>query len=351
MGLPASSLPATIVDFLAANDPELVRLARADAARLVESGHEPGFARLEEVPTSFFDLVERRLERLYVAEAQRLGTSRDDARAAVVAREGEELRLRFEELARHYHLVLNLEMAGGKTYRVAPALAERLLETRDDVPAQALRLPFRSLMLVFDDDASLAAFHTGRPFGPNPGRGAISSILFDLQVGSEPCLLAASLHTRGRRTHGMMQRSMRYGEGSLDAMLSTAWPGVDDAPIRAKGRDFHRLLLNTVLYITSQGARVSPPRRDAGARDPLNRSPRKFMALGEGLVPLGPRRAVGETRRGEVSDRRSVRQLVAGHWRYHARGQGRLERRLLWIEPYWRGADFAQVVNRARLVR
>ncbi|MEO9229932.1 MAG: hypothetical protein ABI216_13460 [Devosia sp.] len=352
MGLPASVLPSTIVEFLTDDDPELVRHARADAARLTGLGYQAGFAKLEEVPTSFFELAQRRIAEQVADHAKRHGLTTDQAKASISERSYAALKERLEDQARYYHLMLNFEMAGGRIFRIAPSLAERLLETRIDVSPEALRLPFRSLMLVYDDDASMAAFHTGGPFGRNPKRGAISSILFDLEVGTEPCLLAASLHTRGRRTHGMMQRSMRYGEGSLDAMLSTHWPGTPDEALRSHGRDFHRLLLNTLLYISSDGARTTPPRRDRSARDPLSRSGREFVTAGEGLVPLRP---VGHgsvhahvERTGAGS---RVRQIVSGHWKYQAHGVGRAERKLLWIEPYWRGPDFAQVVNKARLVR
>ncbi len=352
MGLPASVLPSTIVEFLADDDPELVRHARADAARLTGLGYQAGFAKLEEVPTSFFELAQRRMATLLEGQALRHGLTTEQAKLAMTERSRTALKERLEDQARYYHLILNFEMAGGKIFRIAPPLAERLLETRIDVPAEALRLPFRSLMLVYDDDASMAAFHLGGPFGRNPQRGSISSILFDLEVGTEPCLLAASLHTRGRRTHGMMQRSMRYGEGTLDAMLSTRWPGTPDEALRTHGRDFHRLLLNTLLYISSDAARTTPPRRDRSARDPLSRSGREFVIAGEGLVPLRPvGRASGHVRVERTGVGSRVRQIVSGHWKYQAHGAGRAERKLLWIEPYWRGPDFAQVVNKARLVR
>lgn len=351
MGLPASCLPATIIEFLTSSDPELVRLARQDAAQLVAAGYAPGFAWLEQVPTLYFDLVRERLAKVVDARARRLRLGVDVARASLHATAYDELKTRFEDLGRYYHLLLNLEMAGGKIFRIAPALAERLLETRIDVPAEALRLPFRSLMLVFDDDASIAAFHEGRPFGRPQSGGSISSVLFDLNDGPRR-LLAASIHTRGRHCHGMFHRSLRYDEGTLEAMLSTTWPGLSMTDLTARGRSFHRLLLNTILYIGSQAARVTPPRRDHGARDPLTRSRREHALVGDGLTPLRPAGA-GHSASGPAVGRgsRDIRQLVSGHWKLQVHGAGRLERRVTWIEPYWRGPEFAQVVNRAKLVR
>jgi hypothetical protein len=242
-------------------------------------------------------------------------------------------------------------MAGGKIYRIAPALAERLLETRIDVPADTLRLPFRSLMLVFDDDLSFDAFHEGRPFGRYRPGGSISSILFDLEAPPHR-LLAASVHTRGRRCNGMLERSMRYGEGTLEAMLSTSWPGADGEPRTAIAPTFHRLLLNTLLYIISEDARITPPRRDHGAREPLSRSRREHMVAGEGLMPLRRRTSRHpEGRSARVVKGRETRQLVSGHWKVQHHGPGRSQRRIIWIEPYWRGPDFADIVNHARLVR
>jgi hypothetical protein len=351
VGLPASVLPATILEFLADCDPVLVRSARADAARLLDLGYQAGFAKLEDLPTTFFEMANVQVTALIEEHARRTGLIIDEARTAVSG-VGADLERHFSNLARHYHLVLNFEMAGGKIFRVAPALAERLLATRIDVPAGALRLPFRSLMLVFDDDSSIRAFHAGQPFGRTPRGGTISSVIFDLQVDGEACLLATSIHTQGRKAHGMIERSMRYGQGSLDAMLDTHWPGTGDASQRSPAKDFHRLFLNTLLYISSDGARTTSPRRAPAPRDPLNRSSREFVLAGDGLVPwrAGPG-LPGGSRVAKSGRGSRARQLVAGHWKYQAHGTKLSERKLLWIEPYWRGPDFAELVNRPRLIR
>ena len=39
--------------------------------------------------------------------------------------------------------------------------------------------------------------------------------------------------------------------------------------------------------------------------------------------------------------------IVRGHWRQQACGEGRLERRRKWIQPFWKGPDgAAEVVER-----
>lgn len=351
MALPATVLPSTILEFLTAKDPELVREARADAVRLAAMGYECGFDRLEQVPTSFFDLARRRIAKV----VGRRGGGADVESSDPVSISDEDhrtLRRYFEEQARQYHLILNFEMAGGRIYRISAGLAQRLLQTRIDVTTEALQLPFRSLMLVFDDDDSLAAFHQDRPFGRSPLRGAVSSILFDARTDAGRCLLATSIHTNGSRAYGMMERSMRYREGTLEGMISTQWEGANDSLLRTSGKDFHRLILNSILYISSQSSRIAVPRRNASAPDPLTRSVRAFMPTGEGLTPLS-RGARGipsskDRLRGRPVD---VRQIVSGHWKYQAYGTRLSERKLVWIEPYWRGPDFAEVVNRPKLVR
>jgi len=46
-----------------------------------------------------------------------------------------------------------------------------------------------------------------------------------------------------------------------------------------------------------------------------------------------------------------VRTLVSGHWRNQAKGKGRMERERIWIEPFWRGPEFAPVTEKTHVMR
>ncbi len=349
MGLPDGDLPSTLVEYLGTLDPQLAALSRIDAERLRRDGCQPGFMRLEDTPTAFFDAIRERVDKFVATQARRHG--RERALAAFEAHRAD-FQENFASIARLYHLVLNFELAGAKVYRVAAGLAERLLATRVDVPTDALRLPFPAVMLVFDDDQSLAAFHDLQPFGHPPRGGAISSICIDVPHAEGRRLLAASIHTHGKRAHGMLHRSMRYPAGSLEEMLATSWGDGDSV---TQGRAFNRLVLNTLLYIGSKDARIGAEQRGRYRHDSMTYSPRAHVVAGSGLVPLsrtnGYAASIVTRPRGQATRSLAVRQLVGGHWKFHPHGPRRELRKLVWIEPYQRGPDYAELVNRAKLVR
>lgn len=350
MGLPDRELPATLLDYFAKVEPELVQFAQSDANALARLGYAPGFMRLEDVPSGFFDFLRPRVENEFDSHARLGGIAEGQVGTAVSSSIGQR-GIYYEQLAMLYHLVLSLHLGGAKIFRIASSLAERLNETDIDVPASELKLPFPALMLVYDDDVSFGAFHQGSPFGKAPYRGALSTVLVDVTAQDGERLLAASLHHRGRHTHGMIHRSMRYGEGSLKAMLATTWPGDPDRESRAPGQAFNRLVLNTILYISSRDARVGPETKTVGRPAPLVKSQMAHRVVGAGLVPI--KRSAGGMHAqasSNVSRQLNSRHVVRGHWKLQAHGAQGSSRKLVWVEPYVRGPKLAELLNRPRLV-
>lgn len=353
MGLPSRELPATLLDYFAMTFPNLAKLAPMDAAELAARGYGAGFLRLEDVPTGYFDAVRTMIDRDITRLARARGIAEKLAAEALWRSARDSDYAQYKLLASIYHLVLNLELGGNPIFRIAAPLVERLRETNIDVPADELRLPFPSLMLVYDDDVSLDLFHHRKPFGRVPRSGTLSTVLVDIPAPGEKRLLAATLHTRGGQIHGMIHRSMRYGEGTLEGMLATRWPGDPERSADDPGQDFNRIVLNTLLYIVSRDARVGPETRTAGRPAPLVKSARRHRVVGEGLAPLHRSPLAVETRVPSVSTGRllSSRHVVRGHWKLQAYGVRHGSQKLVWIKPYVRGPQLAQLLNRPRLVR
>lgn len=351
MGLPARELPATVLDYFAIVDPELAEFVLADAASLAASGHRPGFMKLEDVPTGFFALIRERAQRgqptrTFASIASGKGSGR------AWKNPDRDWEAYYRNLEMLYHLILNLHLGGTNIFRVAAPLVERLHETDIDVPASELKLPFSSLMLVWDDDVSFAAFHEGRPFGKVAPKGALSTILVDIPAADGERLLSATAHHRGRYLNGMIHRSMRYGEGSLKSMLSTTWPG-DPVPVSgSSGQAFNRLVLNTLLYMSTPNARVSPKAKTFGRAAPLVKSQHAHRLVGEGLAPFRKSFGSDYQRSPTASGRQlSSRHIVRGHWKLQPYGYRQAARKLVWVEPYVRGPQLSELLNRPRLVR
>lgn len=350
MGLPDRELPSTLLDFFAKVEPELAKFAQSDANALATSGYAPGFLRLEDVPTGFFDFVSRRVEAGIARHARSEGIAEGLAGTDLSSALGPQ-RANYEQLGMLYHLILSFHLGGAKIFRIASSLAERLYETDIDVPASELKLPFPTLMLVYDDDVSFQAFHQGSPFGKAPYRGSLSTVLVDVPAPDGDRLLAATLHHRGCHTHGMIHRSMRYGEGSLKAMLATAWPGDPAREPDAPGQAFNRLILNTILYISSRDGRVGPETKTVGRPAPLVKSQLVHRVVGAGLVPM--RRLAGVTHAQaslNMGRQLNSRHVVRGHWKLQAHGAQGSSRKLVWVEPYVRGPKLGELLNRPRLV-
>jgi len=151
-------------------------------------------------------------------------------------------------------------------------------------------------------------------------------------------------------------------EDALASIFEDAISGGTDAKF---GDELLRVIVNAVLYISSPRANMEPYDLDTELRllrEKLNRTKarRKRNRVERAI-------AKAELRRGEIVVRRPASKLpaidegggghlsyqfrVRGHWRNQACGPQRSLRRRLWIEPYWKGPDTAEVLMRDYSVR
>lgn len=130
-----------------------------------------------------------------------------------------------------------------------------------------------------------------------------------------------------------------------------------------------RISINSLLYITNNPEDVINTDSNKEVTDLTDRMLRTRGAKREKLkerlrsMPKSPIRLVGRhyvidkrlqrdpTVRGEADYHLRVRFIVAGHWRKQACGIGRADRRLMWIEPYWKGPEFAPITRSIGVVK
>jgi len=129
------------------------------------------------------------------------------------------------------------------------------------------------------------------------------------------------------------------------------------------GKDGLRLAFNAILYIASGGADLKhrESERDRLLRDfshhpKPTQAERRAHALARAShvrihdagysirIPHSPSVGVGAT---GASWRLGHRVAVRGHWRNQVVGEGRTGRKLMWIQPHYRGPEIAEVVQRA----
>lgn len=122
-----------------------------------------------------------------------------------------------------------------------------------------------------------------------------------------------------------------------------------------------RLVLNTILYITSEDADVKPDfivpawvsaeaaKRSRKMGERLKKqhaaSNVRYSKVGHNLH-FDPNLVAAGQASGEA---RSLtrRFIVRGHWRMQAHGEGRKQRKALWIKPHWKGPEWSEIISGA----
>jgi hypothetical protein len=113
-----------------------------------------------------------------------------------------------------------------------------------------------------------------------------------------------------------------------------------------------RFILNTILYITSPTADLSPilAKFEPVANKDAERKNKGLSKINQTSVGKSIRVLRGMAEHyGETSVhmrlRNCPRWLVRGHWRNQAHGEGRSLRKMLWVEPFEKGKGLAEVLS------
>jgi hypothetical protein len=111
-----------------------------------------------------------------------------------------------------------------------------------------------------------------------------------------------------------------------------------------------RWVMNVVIYATNAGVRQEVWRNQEASRlrDTISNTPRgkkrerlqeRFRGMDKSRrIVLGPGVKL-EVLDGGVGKSPTVRVRVQGHWKRQVFGPARANRKIIWIEPYWRGPD------------
>jgi hypothetical protein len=134
-------------------------------------------------------------------------------------------------------------------------------------------------------------------------------------------------------------------------------------------KEIHRIAINTLLYVTNNPNDVTTAEANKNRESLTNRMLKAIGSKKEKLkqrlknCPSIPVNMVGKYYTIDKNIQRALEQaeatgkhlstrfIVAGHWRNQACGLNRLERKLLWIEPYWKGPEFAPITRSIGVVK
>lgn len=273
-------------------------------------------------------------------------------------------------------LTERLRLDGMKHYAVAPGLASQLMQTDvRGVSAEMLRLPYKTLALLVPEEVGGLAFreilvteelHEGKRAwhlvcvsAPNPVD--FSSVDFPGGEHERRQLIAVQRSSPlPDRTQANMRVLLDNPEEPIESVFARvrerarevydlpsflAYKQIPDA-VRpdAHFEPAFKLLLNTILYLgwpdAEQAERDDPARAALIARRdrvPVRSPKRGELSAKIRAMPWRPRTILGESVKPIPSTHDLRRILVAGHWKMQAHGIGRALRKLIHVEPYWRG--------------
>jgi hypothetical protein len=114
-----------------------------------------------------------------------------------------------------------------------------------------------------------------------------------------------------------------------------------------------RLIFNVCLAYTEKD-NITPPRerKNKSEKKRQNDLPTcRTYILGKDKKVADCRGPVKDYLTGRTSTELSVQCLVAGHWKSQPHGIKSAQRKVIWVEPYWRGPDDAPIVANVRVAK
>ncbi|MBZ4398643.1 hypothetical protein [Myxococcus sp. AS-1-15] len=243
---------------------------------------------------------------------------------------------------------LAYERAGSHDYEVAPGLAQRLRHTElrglttDDLhlphPCLLIRVPLEAALTLPDSDGSSLPV-TGMLLAEEPEPGRCWRICVEAR------------RPDGARTLNLFSVGLSEGRMLEDALTEHA-AKTGEAP-HGDWRALWDWAMNVALYSASGGVReeVWHNREARQLRERMEKlpkgekrdklraklkgmDPQRRIILGRGVPPVErPPESAG------TGHPLVVRVRVSGHWKRQAHGTERRERKLIWVQPYWRGPD------------
>lgn len=402
------ALAPTYYDFVSKLRPFVVELAEQDAQELLSLPHSPAVIRsVDDYASRYAKCIERLDMGILEHAAKQTGLSVEQLKpylATALPRAGAEYASLYATVNYEYHNLVNFALAGKKTFHFCDNLSEHLANTEINLKAGLIQLPFSTCLFTFTSRAVINAMHNIRG---DAGRwdmntagldysAPVSVFLTEIPAGDGLpgrklliCAWQAKLPNTG---YLMLKRELYLGDDwTLEQALRTDWETLtpdnignglsvnlyedsvssqDDDKFYTDGLAFYRIILNAVLYLSSDQPELTPkesPRKEIESRAkeiaslPKRRkllqsrgrySSLDYEEVGASVGPIVIQK--GATEEGGVGvdgSKPLVRFMVRGHWRRQPHGPENQNRKLIWIRPHYKGPDLATAINRPYLVK
>lgn len=278
-----------------------------------------------------------------------------------------------DTLSFEYLHLIRFEKFGRKTFYFDDNLVQRLADTEMNVDVDLLRLPFPSCLFVFDGQSVRDSMHAIS--GTDPRNEGTISVYLNMLTSRETgrrTLEIAAMHTHGHRNFAVVKRELDVESGqTLEEALRTEWGNSEealsvgdylpDSAFYGPGLKFIRTVVNSALYLASSNPDIIPGLRDSATRagmasHEIRRLDKQLRhATKLNYISIGSRSSfydaefeIGQKQKGNKLEERIK---VRGHWKTQAHGPGRQLKKIIHVEPYWRGPDMAEAVSKPYFAR
>lgn len=367
-------VPLSYYDYLHRRCSRLFPYVEKDLVHVQEEGLNGPFMNMDEYAAYAKDYLKEETQALVDYTVGALYEQYPESRAREIAEEfvkSDGLNRAVYSFETNYTTALNFELFGKKTFYVTPNLYEHLAETSIDTDCQLARLPFPNCLFVYDSPLAKDLLYRTNNHTVRTYEGAVSVFASEITEEGERKLVLFVFHADNTQVHYGIKRQLLLREGwTLEQALRTDWLklnpdsvednsfAISDETFYTSGLNFFRSVVNTILYLGSNDPdlvqQLSPYRQMeerlflAKSRDKrkeikgeLKRTPRlDYVVVGRNVPRLMPDAMAGGSAR-----EMHVWFIVRGHWRNQPYGAGNSLRRPLWVKPYYKGPEIAELIN------
>jgi hypothetical protein len=272
------------------------------------------------------------------------------------------------------------ETEGKRTYRVSPGLSDQLSNTvLKGLRCEDLRLPYKAISIEAPIRPEFQIWNNASGWHPfegaylmedpysTTGSGKSFTNTDDMQETIEPIrsiavmLTGHSLEGKHLMDDAVFTFAVTLPDGEL---LDDQIEKIEDMLVRERNdtdwRGILRWLINVIIYSTWSDCEREHVWVDPNAKKLWNRLQKargsrrkKITQQLKGLdqskvIKLGGSIKVNRSVDSDYFSTRTgktvaVHHQVSGHWRKQPHGKGRTMRKLIWIEPYWKGPEDAPI--------
>lgn len=387
------SLQPTYYDFIKKKRPVVVELAEHDATGLMAGENPPVTihsvddyaSRYEECLKYFQRSIEHTTGVNFDSLAHHLGYA-----------DMLQMRTLFETITHEYHSVVNFALGSKKTFYFHDNLAEHLANTEINLKTGLIELPFPTCQFIFTAPAVINAmygignhdayyysdpvsvFITMHPANTDFPYRKLMMVAFHASISNgshlfikrELCMDDSWTLEQALRTDWLQLTPDNHGHGTCINNVDGTSRIANDKDFYTDGLLFFRIVLNAVLYLTSEqaemtaltsqraelearaAATLSAPKRKKILREARKYSSLDCMEVGASIGAIVITHGVDTGNENNGSGGKpSVRFMVRGHWRNQAYGMKNTERKLIWIRPFYKGPDVATHINKPYVVK